>query len=380
MILAALGFAFIAFTTFAQLLSVAVVIVRVRRRIQRKPVDDAAKVSLLRPLRGLENFIEEEIETSFTLGYPNLEIIFCVDEETDPVVPVVRRLISRYPEVDARLLIGRDRISGNPKVNNLWKGWLAATADFIILSDSNALLPTDYVETLFDRLGPGVGVVSHATVSVRPEGFAADLECAIMNSYQARWALAGDSLGRHYALGKTLMWHRQTMEAVGGYEILGHEAAEDIASTRALRRIGLTARLALKPLPQAIGKRTFKEVWRRQVRWAQLRRSGLPGIYAAEPVGAMATTAIVALLLAATHSLPFFILPLLLAFWYGAELALIRTAGWPFSWRTPFAFVVRDLLVPVIWVAGWNGRQFDWRGTTISLTPRRRQSRKARAD
>ncbi|MGD9739089.1 MAG: glycosyltransferase [Bauldia sp.] len=374
MILAALGYAFIAFSSFAQLLTVAIVAGRVTKRVRRKAVAHAPKVSLLRPVRGIENFIEEEIETSFQLAYPNLEIILCVDEESDPIVPIVRRLIARYPEAGARLLVGRDTVSGNPKVNNLWKGWQAATADWIILSDSNALLPRDYVECLFDRWAKGVGVVSHATIAVRPEGFVADLECALMNSYQARWALAGDSLGRHYALGKTLMWRRDTVEAAGGYRLLGEEAAEDISSTLALRRVGLVPRLALKPLPQAIGRRRLGDVWQRQLRWAQVRRSGLPGVYAAEPIGAVATTAVVAILLGATGSFPWWVLPVLLAVWYGSELALIRIAGWPLSWRTPVAFVVRDVLVPAIWLAGWTGRQLDWRGNTVSLARRRKRA------
>src|SRR5690349_5673106 len=123
MILAALATAFLAFTLFAQLLTVAVVAVRVTRRGRRKRVAHAPGVALLRPVRGVENFIEEEIETSFGLSYPNLEIIFCVDEEDDPIVPLVRRLIARYPAAGARLLVGRDTVTDNPKLNNLYKGW-----------------------------------------------------------------------------------------------------------------------------------------------------------------------------------------------------------------------------------------------------------------
>ena len=45
----------------------------------------------------------------------------------DPTCPLVARLIAEHPAVPARLLIGDERISANPKLNNVLKGWRAAT-------------------------------------------------------------------------------------------------------------------------------------------------------------------------------------------------------------------------------------------------------------
>src|SRR5215207_4126952 len=138
MTLATIGFAFLAFAGTLQFVTTAGVTLRLLPR--RKKAEPATKppVTLVRPVCGLENFIEECVETSFRLTYPNLELIFCVDEETDPIVPVVRALIAKYPAVDARLLVGRDSVGNNPKLNNVVKGWDAARADIVILSDSNA--------------------------------------------------------------------------------------------------------------------------------------------------------------------------------------------------------------------------------------------------
>lgn len=290
------------------------------------------------------------------------------------MVPIVRHLIAAYPRAEARLLIGRDAVTPNPKLNNLWKGWQAATADWIILSDSNALLPPDYVESLFARWDRKTGVVSHATVSVLPEGFVAELECAFMNAYQARIVLAADTIGFGYALGKTLMWHRDTIAAAGGYQAMAQEAAEDISTTRSLRPTGLRARLATRPLPQAIGRRRWKDVWRRQVRWAQVRRSGLRGAYLAEPLSGGLLPIGAMVVLVATGVAPAWSLAAYVVAWYGLEAALSSYSGWPLTWRIPLASVLRDLLIPVIWLVGWGGRQFDWRGTAISLKPDRKRS------
>jgi len=40
----------------------------------------------------------------FSLQY---ELIFCIEEEIDPAVMVVRSLLEKYPKVDAKLFIGK---------------------------------------------------------------------------------------------------------------------------------------------------------------------------------------------------------------------------------------------------------------------------------
>ena len=43
-------------------------------------------------------------ETCFYLQY---ELIFCIEEDMDPAVMVVRSLLEKYPKVDAKLFIGK---------------------------------------------------------------------------------------------------------------------------------------------------------------------------------------------------------------------------------------------------------------------------------
>lgn len=367
MSLATVGFAFLAFAGLLQLATTAIVAIRLRRPPRLAIAPDLPPVTLVRPVCGLENFIEECVETSFRLTYPDLELIFCVDDETDPIVPVIRRLISAYPAVDAKLLVGQDSVGNNPKLNNIVKGWNAARADLVIMSDSNALLPPDYVEALLPRWSGKVGVVSTATIVTRPEGFAAELECAFMNTFQARWVLAADALGRGYALGKTLMWRRSVLEPLGGLPALALEAAEDIASTVVLRGTGLAPRLAIRPVEQPIGRRSLATVWRRQLRWARLRRAGLTATYLPEAISGALIPLLVAAGLAVGGQLAW---PLVAAFaiaWYGLEAFVSLAGRWPLSWLSPLSWLARDLLIPVLWVGGWIGNSFEWRGNVMSV-------------
>jgi ceramide glucosyltransferase len=57
-------------------------------------------------LKGIDNNLFENLESSFKQDYPNFEILLSVADEHDKALPVVRELISLYPNVNARVIIG----------------------------------------------------------------------------------------------------------------------------------------------------------------------------------------------------------------------------------------------------------------------------------
>ena len=111
-----------------QITSITIAIARLRRKTPPQRGDYPA-VSLVRPLCGIDNYATETLRSTFELDYPRCEILFCVADTADPVLPLVKGLIAAYPTVAARLLIGNDRVSANPKLNNVVKGWRASSAN-----------------------------------------------------------------------------------------------------------------------------------------------------------------------------------------------------------------------------------------------------------
>src|SRR5260370_10844169 len=135
----------------------------------------APPVSIVRPVCGLDNFLEETLRTSFELDYPRYELIFCVASTRDPAIAVVQRLIAVHPHSDARLLVGDDRVSQNPKLNNCVNGWRAAKHDWIVMADSNVLMPRDYIRRLLAAWQPDTGLVCSPPGRCRPVGIWARL-------------------------------------------------------------------------------------------------------------------------------------------------------------------------------------------------------------
>jgi ceramide glucosyltransferase len=352
-----------------QTFSVGLAAYRCRRAASRLAAPaDAPPVSLVQPLCGVEAFSKETLASVFALDYPEYELLFCLADPADPIAPLVRRAIVANPKVPARLLIGDDRVSGNPKLNNVVKGWKAARHPWVVVADSNVLAPPDYIQRLMARWRPDTGIVCAPPIGVRPETFAAEFECALLNTYEARWQYAAEMLGFGFAQGKTMLWRRDVLEAGGGVEALGAEIAEDAAATKLVHRAGLRAHLVSHPFQQPLGARRWRDVWARQVRWARLRRATFAPYYAPELLTSSLYTLIAAAIAAPELGLDAPLAVILAALvWYGAEAALALLAGWPLGWASAPSWIARDLSLPLLWIQGWSRQQFVWRGNVMSV-------------
>ncbi len=345
-------------------------IIVLRRKSSQISSDDPAAaeaVTIVRPISQIEPHIWQTLESTFQIDWPNLAIVFCAARESDPAVAIVRALLDRHPDAHAQLLLGESRISDNPKLNNCVKGWTAARTDVVAFVDSNVLLPRDYLKVMMACWDEETGMISVPAVGAAPGSFWAETECAILNTHQARWQLVADTCGMGFAQGKNLMFRKSVLDPLGGIAVLAHEPAEDAAATKAIRQARLCVRLAPMPFPQPLGAKTFRQVWNRHLRWAKLRRATFPLQYLPEFLtgSVLPFTALVSALLILGIDL---LVPALVlaAVWFGSELVTARRLGWHVSPWTPVSLAARDLLLPVLWIAGFSPGGFEWQGHAMS--------------
>lgn len=332
---------------------------------QRTPMRGQPFVSLIRPVCGADPLERETLASSFAIDYPDYEVVFCAPSENDSSVAMIKELIEAHPQKPARLLIGETLLTGNPKLNNLFKGVERARSPWLVMTDSNLMLPPEYIDDLLDCWTKGVGLVSGPPVGSRPETFWASVEAAFLNTNQARWQMAIDSVGYGFAQGKTLFWRRDILEEAGGLIALGRELAEDVASTKAVRAQGFRVRLPRKLFAQPLGKRERGPVWQRQLRWSRLRLEGFPVFFVMEILQGILPPLALLAILCALGIAPLWLLGLLPLLWFGAEWFLARVAGWPSGVRDIAAMLVRDTLFPVLWFSTWRNPTIDWRGQRV---------------
>ncbi|MFT4020655.1 MAG: ceramide glucosyltransferase [Acinetobacter sp.] len=353
---------------FVQLTTILLAIVRMRQKYQSSVTHLSPHITLIRPLCGLDHDTEELLLTCFQQNYPHYDILFCVASQQDPIIPHVYRMIEDHPHIKAKLLIGDDVISQNPKLNNMVKAWRESDAQWLAMADSNLLLPADYLSTLMNTFiqKNNTGLVSSPAIGIRPANLWGSLEAAILNSHQARWQFFAAAIGLDFAQGKTLFWRRDIVDLHGGLNQLGTEVAEDVASTKLVHRLGLKVRLTPHPFAQPIGQRTFRSVWDRQLRWARIRRVGFLWLFLPEILLGSVPVLISTIYLASIRIIPSFMPLLVFIVWYGLEWGMAKKQQWPHALRDIVAMIMRDMLLPMLWIWCWAGKNFVWRGNAMT--------------
>src|SRR4030095_1696277 len=106
------------------------------RRERRKRVGPSAPpISVLKPVRGVDFASYENFKSFCLQDYPEYEILFCVNEQSDKAVPLVRRLIEEFPGRNIRFFSGAPPLGSNRKVSNL--ALLAQEAKYELLVQSD---------------------------------------------------------------------------------------------------------------------------------------------------------------------------------------------------------------------------------------------------
>jgi ceramide glucosyltransferase len=360
---------FAAFLVATNLLCQAIALMRLRRRDKGSAVLAALPaVTIVRPVRGLEAFSRETLTSGLTLDYPRYRTLICVADADDPIVPLVKELIGRFGADHVGLITGDVPVSANPKLNNCVKGWEAATTEWVILADSNVLMPKNYIQRMLAAWRPDSGLVCSTPAGSRPQNFGAEVECAFLNTFQARWQYAGEALGFGFAQGKSMLWNKPFLDANGGIAALADEIAEDAAATKLVRRAGKHVHLVGQPFEQPLGARRLRDVAQRQFRWARLRRVTFLPFFAPEILAGPLVPALLAAFAAPVFGLPVWLGPLLVLLpWYAAEMALAAGVGWYSSWRMPAALLIRDIVFPGIWAYAFIAREVSWRGNAMKI-------------
>jgi len=185
-------------------------------------------LTILKPLRGADSGLEENLRSFFEQDYPRLEtgpaiqLVFGVQVENDAAIAVVRFLMEQYPGVDAKLVIDTSTIGFNPKVNNLANCLKHARHDFILISDSNIRVPAGYardmVATLLDEKA---GLVSSPFRAVAGRGLGSVFERLQLNTFNIMGqCVVNTTLKFPCVVGKSMLMKRETLDEIGGLEFL----------------------------------------------------------------------------------------------------------------------------------------------------------------
>ncbi len=105
-------------------------------------------VSILKPIRGPDPDAYENFASFCRQDHPNYELVFCVDDRTDPVLPILDKLRRNFPDRRIRVLYGSGRNAANDKVAKLARLVAEAQHEVVVINDSDVRVDPDYLRTL----------------------------------------------------------------------------------------------------------------------------------------------------------------------------------------------------------------------------------------
>lgn len=327
-------------------------------------------VTILKPLKGIDSDLRENLLSFFDLDYAEYEIIFSVDDESDPAKPIAEDLIKTHSQINAKLIVGDDKIGLNPKINNIIRGYDQAKYDHILISDSNVRVKPDYLKTMVSSLKGKVGVVTSVILGKHDRGIGGHLEAAYLNTFYAKSMFLTKRFGHPCVIGKSMLFLKSTAERFGGLRSLKNYLAEDYMFGLAVQRLDYTVAYSQRPVTQHIGRYSFKKFWNRHVRWGRIRKSHAPAAFIIEPFIASAFFACI-LFGSAIENLTTYS-AFKASAWYFLVWGILdhiihfalRRKIKPFY---PLIWMLREVLFLPLWIHITLGQTVDWRGTIYKL-------------
>lgn len=245
------------------------------------PDENRPPVSIIKPLKGVDDSILENLESFANQTYPNYEILFGVDDPNDPIVEVVEQFILDHPDLSCKLVIHDGDFGLHPKIANI-RGILAqGSHDIIISTDADVRVPPDYIEKMTARLlMSNMGLVTSFFIGVQERNLGALLENMGINGTNLNQvALFRGLFGEALVIGKSIGIHRSKFEELGGFSSLSYVLAEDYLMGKMIKRGGYQMDFCTNYVHMIKRKASVADVWRRYLRWSIQRSHVAPLLY-----------------------------------------------------------------------------------------------------
>jgi len=327
-------------------------------------------VSVLKPLKGTDPNMYASFRSHCLQNYREYEVIFGVNNPTDPAVEIVERVKREFPELPVRLILCSRHVGANTKVGNLAQMLRAARHEVIVVNDSDIRVAPDYLRRVTAPLShPEIGLVTCLYRGIANQTLGSRLESlGISTDFAAGVLVARQLEGIKFGLGSTLAFRRRDLEAIGSFEALVDYLADDYELGARLAQQGWKVELSDAAVETFLPQYSISGFLSHQLRWARTIRDSRFWGY----VG-----------LGLTFGLPWAALALALsggAWWAWSLLGLTAAMRFAVAWKVGWSVLqdrqvlwllhllpLRDLAAFFVWVASFAGHTVHWRGEVFRL-------------
>ncbi|QYO64525.1 glycosyltransferase [Leptolyngbya sp. 7M] len=220
-------------------------------------------VSVIAPIKGVDDGLRENLSALATQNYPSFEVIFVVDDAQDPAVSIVKGLSETIPKsLSTKLIVARKATASAQKAENLREGVLHtdSRSDAFVFVDSDARPSSEWLRSLIRPLND---TTIGATTGYRwyiseTATFASELR----GMWNASIASAlGPNQDGNFCWGGSMAMRRDTFEKLKISERWRNIVSDDFAVTTVLREAGLRIKFVPQALTASIGNCSVAELF-----------------------------------------------------------------------------------------------------------------------
>ncbi|HWR51311.1 MAG TPA: bacteriohopanetetrol glucosamine biosynthesis glycosyltransferase HpnI [Bryobacteraceae bacterium] len=339
-------------------------------RKRRAPaLASSPSISILKPLRGLDEGLLENLRSYATQAYAGeYEVLFGVDEPADPARAVADQVCREFPD-RARVLVTGQGSYTNPKEYSLEQLGLAAQHDLWVLSDSDIRVTPDFLETIAAEFqDERLGLETCPYRGVPGASFWSTLEAIMMNTeFMPGVMVARIVEGMNFAVGPTIIVRRKVMEQIGGFGRVADYYIDDFLLGRYAHENGWKVELSRYVIEHRIGAQRLWPNLRHRIMWLRGTRRSRPSGYFGQVF---------------TYPIPLALLLWAAApGWWAAVIAAVvlrYTAAFavtsgvlndPLTRRLWYLLPLQDVLSFVFYWIAMFGKRIRWRGRSMVLLP-----------
>jgi ceramide glucosyltransferase len=325
-------------------------------------------VTVLKPICGPDPNLYENLRSFCQQAYPHYQVLFGVSDAADPAITIIERVIADFPNLDLGLVVDDRLIGTNFKVSSLANMLGLAKYDILVIADSDIRVRPDYLGSIVAPFeDPGVGAVTCLYKGCPVGGLASAIAAMFINEWFLPSVLVALTFEKlRYCFGASMAVRREALEAIGGFEALADDLADDYMLGKLLSERGYKIHLAPYLVENEVLEPDLKRLFLHELRWARTVRSvrsvGYTFSFIAYPlpmsmlfllVTRFATLGVVAVALT---------LGLRVLLHYAVRAAF-RLSSPAMPWLIP----IRDSLAFLVWCVSFLGRNVQWRNGRFSL-------------
>src|SRR5580698_7144944 len=332
--------------------------------------NSAPPLSVLKPIYGLDRETYENYASFCTQDYSDYEILFCVSDESDPAVGVIRRIIQDFPKRSIRLLVGSEPLGVSDKVNKLARMAREAKHDLLVVTDSDVRVEPGFLRAVAAPFNnPEIGGVTCLYRGLTDGSLAANLE-ATGNStdFAAGVLVAWLFAPVNFMLGAVMATTKTQLASIGGFEGLVDYFCDDYELGNRIAGTGERVELISFPVSIVYPHQSLAEAFRHQLRWNLSIRFSRPLGHLGLIFTQSLALALAAAILSPTKGRA--------AAFLGTYVVLRFAVAWAVGidgmrddlvGRNLWMLPLRDAFAFVVWVASFFPQTILWRGKRFKV-------------